>query len=67
MSLSDSATVLVIVFEKSLNGHNTANFEATTSIFCMVIDIDETYKMILKLQPRSKFNVQDDDDDVTFS
>ena len=27
--------------------HNSANFEATTSRFCMVIDINETYRMMM--------------------
>ena len=27
------------------NGHNQANFEAKTSRFCMVIDINDTYRL----------------------
>ena len=27
--------------------HNSANFEATTSRFCMVIDLNETYRMMI--------------------
>ena len=38
-----------IIFEKSLNGHNSANFEATTSRFCMVIDLNETYMMMMTM------------------
>ena len=43
MSVSQSG----IIFEKSLNGHNSVNFEATTSRFCMVIDLNETYMMMM--------------------
>ena len=39
----------VIILEKSLNGHNSANFEATTSRFCMVIDLNETYMMMMTM------------------
>ena len=30
-------------------GNNSANFEATTSIFCMVIDLNETYRMMMTM------------------
>ena len=36
-----------IIFEKALNGHNSANFEATTSRFFTVIDLNETYMMMM--------------------
>ena len=29
--------------DKSQNSHNLANFEATTSRFCIVVDINDTY------------------------
>ena len=29
--------------------HNSANFEAATSRFCMVIDINETYRMMMRM------------------
>ena len=29
--------------------HNSANFEATTSRFCMVKDINETYRMMMTM------------------
>ena len=45
MSVSES----VIIFEKSLNGHNSANFEATTSRFCMVIDLNEMYRIMMRM------------------
>ena len=31
--------------DETQNGHNLANFEATTSIFGMVIDINGTYRL----------------------
>ena len=31
---------------KTQNGHNSANFVGTTSRFCMVIDINDTYMMM---------------------
>ena len=39
----------MIIFEKSPNGHNSANFEATTSRFFMVIDLNETYMMMMTM------------------
>ena len=48
-SVSQSVSQSVIIFEKSLNGHNSANFEATTSRFCMVIDLNETYMMMMMI------------------
>ena len=39
----------MIIFEKSLNGHNSANFEATTSRFCIVIDLNITYRMMITM------------------
>ena len=32
-----------------LNGDNSTNFEATTSRFCMVIDLNETYMMTMMM------------------
>ena len=34
-------------FGKIFKWHNSANFEATTSRFCMVIDLNETYMMMM--------------------
>ena len=31
--------------DETQNGHNSTNFEATTSRFCMVIDINDTYRL----------------------
>ena len=31
--------------DENQNGHNLANFEAKTSRFCMVIDINDTYRL----------------------
>ena len=45
-SVSESESQSEIIFEKSLNGHNLTNFEATTSRFCMVIDLNKTYRMM---------------------
>ena len=45
--MSESVSQSVVIFEKSLNGHNSANFEATTSRFFMVIDLNETYMMMM--------------------
>ena len=39
----------MIIFEKSLNGHNLANFEATNSRFYMVINLNETYRMMMMM------------------
>jgi len=47
--VSQSVSQSVIILEKSLNGHNSANFEATTSRFCMVIDLNETYMMMMTM------------------
>ena len=35
---------MMIRMMKTENGHNLANFEATTSIFCMVIDLNDSYQ-----------------------
>ena len=32
---------------KIQNDHNSANFEATTSIFCMLIDLNNIYGMMM--------------------
>ena len=34
---------------KTQNGHNLSNFEATTSRLCMVIDLNDTYKMMMTM------------------
>ena len=49
LCVSESVSESVIILEKSLNGHNSANFEATTSRFCMVIDLNETYMMMMTM------------------
>ena len=36
--------------DKDETNHNSANFEATTSTFCMVIDLNETYRMMMKIK-----------------
>ena len=42
--------IMMIVMMKTQNGHNSANFEATTSRFYMVIDLNETYRMMMKMK-----------------
>ena len=37
------------IIMKTQNGHNSAFFEATTSIFCMVMDLNDTYKMMVMM------------------
>ena len=34
---------------KTPNGHNSANFEATFSRFCMVIDLNDTYRLMMTM------------------
>ena len=36
--------------EEDETNHNSANFKATTSRFCMVIDINEMYRMMMKMK-----------------
>ena len=40
-------TFKMMMMMKIQNDHNSANFEATTSRFCMVIDLNDTYEMML--------------------
>ena len=35
--------LMIIMMKKTQNDYNSASFEATTSRFCMVIDINDTY------------------------
>ena len=37
--------MMMIMMMKTQNDHNSDNFEAITSQFCMVIDLNETYRM----------------------
>ena len=39
-------TIIMIRMMKTKNGHNLANFEAITSRFCMIIDLNYTYRMM---------------------
>ena len=41
--------MMMIMMLKTCNGHNQANFESTTSIFCSVIDLNHTYRMIMTM------------------
>ena len=41
--------MMMIMMMKTQNGHNSANFEATTSIFCMVIDLNDTYRIMMMM------------------
>ena len=34
---------------KNQIGHNSANFEATTSRFCMAIDLNDTYRIMMMM------------------
>ena len=34
-------------YDEDETNHNSANFDATTSRFCMVIDLNETYMMMM--------------------
>ena len=39
--------MMMIMMTETQNGHNSANFEGTTFGFCMVIDIKDTYRMMM--------------------
>ena len=41
--------LMIIMMMKIKYSHNSANFEATTSRFCMVVDINETYRMMMTM------------------
>ena len=43
---------ITIMMMKTQYGHNSGNFEATISRFCMVIDLNDTYRimMMMKIQ-----------------
>ena len=45
--LYNNASLLLVLLQLLLtqNSHNSANFKATTSGFCMVIDINDTYRL----------------------
>ena len=47
--VTESLSQSVIIFEISFYGHNLANFEATTSRFCMVIDLNERYMLMMTM------------------
>ena len=38
--------MVMIIILKTQNGHNVANFEATFSRFCMVIGLNDIYRMM---------------------
>ena len=42
--------IRMIRMMKTQNGHNSANFEATTSRFCMVKGLNETYRMMMMMR-----------------
>ena len=44
-----TTTTYTQLLEIWLNGHNLVNFEATISRFFMVIDLNDTYGMIMTL------------------
>ena len=37
--------IMMIMMMKTQNTHKSTNFEATTSRFCMIIDINDTYRI----------------------
>ena len=39
--------MILMMMMKTQNGHNSANYVGTTSIFCMVIDLNDTYRMMM--------------------
>ena len=39
--------MMMIRMIKIQNGHNSGHFEATTSIFCMLIALNDTYGMMM--------------------
>ena len=41
--------IMTIMMMKTQNGHNSANFEATTSRFCIVIDLNKLYRMMITM------------------
>ena len=49
MVIDLSDTYRMIMTMETQNGHNSANFEATTFRFCMVIDINEMYRMMMTM------------------
>ena len=44
-----TAMMMMIMMMETQNGHNSANFEATTSRFCMIIYINDTYMMMMMM------------------
>ena len=40
----------MMMMMKTQNGHNSANFEATASRFCIVIDLNEYLSVMLSLK-----------------
>ena len=44
--------VMMMRIMQTQYGHNSANFEATTSRFCMVIDLNKTYMMMMMMLMR---------------
>ena len=51
-------------FEPNQNGHNSVNFEATASRFCMVVALEEEDKGV-EVDDDDDDDVDDDDDDDT--
>ena len=47
--LTDLNDTCKMMMMKTQNGHNSANFETTTSRFCMVIDLNKTYSMMMMM------------------
>ena len=41
--------MVMIMMMKIQNGHNSANFEATISRFYMVIDLNDTYRVMMMM------------------
>ena len=40
---------MMVRMMKTQNCHNSPNFEATTSRFCMVLDLNDTYRMMMMI------------------
>ena len=41
--------MMMMMVMKTQNGHNLVNFEATTSRFCIVIDLSDTYRIMMMM------------------
>ena len=47
MTMTMMMKIMIIMMVKTQNGHNLANFGAKISRFFMVIDLNDTYRMMI--------------------